>query len=463
MAARVLVVDDERDSRAGLALLLTTLGYEVEEAAEGEEAVRRALVFRPAVIIADLLMPGLDGLGVLKAVRAELPAAAVILLTGHASVETAVTAMKEGAYDYLTKPVEPRRLSLLLEKAVEKAQMAREVIALRRQVRDVRGQGSLLGGSPAMREVYRLIDQAAATPVPVLISGGTGTGKELAARTIHELSARRPHQFVAVNCSAIPETLLESELFGHEKGAFTGALQRREGYFELADGGTLFLDEITEMSPRLQTKYLRVLQDGFVRRLGAKGELRVDVRIIAATNRDPAEAVKDGKLREDLYYRLNVLAIEMPLLRQRRDDIPLLIEEFIREFNEKYGKSIRAVDEASLRLLQQHDWPGNVRELRNMIERAVVQCAGPEITVEMLRFGPTSSSPAAALPEERPDSVVLPLGTKLDQAERELILRTLKANNDNKTRAAEVLGVSPKTLHNKLQRYAAEDAGSPST
>ncbi len=462
MAARVLVVDDEEDSRVGLSLLLTTLGYEVEEAAEGEEAVRRASVFRPAVVIADLLMPGLDGLGVLKAIRAELPAVAVILLTGHASVETAVTAMKEGAYDYLTKPVEPRRLGPLLEKAVEKAQLAREVIALRRQVRDVRGLGSLLGGSPAMREVYRLIDQAAPTAVPVLISGGTGTGKELAARTIHDLSPRRAHPFVAVNCSAIPETLLESELFGHEKGAFTGALQRREGYFELADGGTLFLDEITEMSPRLQTKYLRVLQDGAVRRLGAKGEVQVDVRIIAATNRDPAEAVKDAKLREDLYYRLNVLAIEMPLLRQRRDDIPLLVEEFIREFNDKYGKAVRAADEASLRLLQQHDWPGNVRELRNMIERAVVQCAGPEITADTLRFGPTSSSPAAVTPEERPDAVVLPLGTKLDQAERELILRTLKANHDNKTRAAEVLGVSPKTLHNKLQRYAAEDAGASS-
>jgi transcriptional regulator with PAS, ATPase and Fis domain len=265
---------------------------------------------------------------------------------------------------------------------------------------------------------------------------------------------------VAVNCSAIPETLLESELFGHEKGAFTGALQRREGYFELADGGTLFLDEITEMSPRLQAKYLRVLQDGAVRRLGAKGELRVDVRVIAATNREPAQAVKEAKLREDLYYRLNVLAIEMPLLRQRKEDIPLLVEEFIREFNEKYGKTVRGAGEASLRLLQQHDWPGNVRELRNMMERAVVQCGDGLIPPDSLRFGPGSSSAPSTAPDERKDVVVLPVGTKLDDAERGLILKTLKATQDDKTRAAEVLGVSPKTLHNKLQRYAAEDSGS---
>ena len=460
MTARVLVVDDEESSRAGLAMLLTTLGYEVQEAADGEEAVRQAAAFRPAVVITDLVMAGLDGLGVLKALRNEQPTAAVIVLTGHGNVETAVAAMKEGAYDYLTKPVEPRRLGVLLEKAIERAQMAREVTALRRQVRDVRGVGTLLGASPPMREVYRLIDQAATAPVPVLISGGTGTGKELAARTIHDLSPRRAQPFVAVNCSAIPETLLESELFGHEKGAFTGALQRREGYFELADGGTLFLDEITEMSPRLQAKYLRVLQDGAVRRLGAKGELRVDVRVIAATNRDPAQAVKDAKLREDLYYRLNVLAIDMPPLRQRKEDIPLLVEEFIREFNEKYGKTVRGADEATLRLLQQHDWPGNVRELRNMMERAVVQCGDGLIPSDCLRFGPTSSAAPSAAPAEQGDVVVLPVGTKLDDAERELIIRTLKATQDNKTRAAEVLGVSPKTLHNKLQRYAAEDAGS---
>jgi len=451
MKTRVLVVDDEESSRSGLVLLLATLGYEVEGAADGEEALDRARAFRPAVVIADLVMPGLDGLGLLKAVREELPGAVVILLTGHASIETAVAAMKEGAYDYLTKPIEPRRLRALLEKAVEKAEVVHEVAVLRRQLQEVRGMGLLLGTSPCMRDVYRLIDQAAPTPAPVLITGETGTGKELVARTIHELSARGKQPFVAVNCSAIPETLLESELFGHEKGAFTGAMERRAGYFELADAGTIFLDEVTEMSPGLQAKYLRTLQDGAVRRLGGKQELRVDVRIIAATNRDPLQAVKDGAFREDLYYRLNVLTIALPALRHRAEDIPILIEAFIAEFNDKYGKAVKTVDDQSLRLLQQHSWPGNVRELRNTIERAVLLCEGERILNSCLPFGPPAPAPA-----ERADAVVLPIGTTLDAAERELILRTLDANKKNKTRAAEVLGVTPKTLHNKLHRYAAE-------
>ena len=454
MKTRVLVVDDEESSRSGLVLLLTTLGYEVEGAADGEQAIEQVRTFRPAVVIADLVMPGVDGLGVLKAVRSELPHVAVILLTGHASIESAVAAMREGAYDYLTKPVEPRRLRALLDKAVEKSEVTREVTVLRRQLQEVRGMGLLLGTSPPMREVYRLIDQAAPTSAPVLITGETGTGKELVARTIHDLSPRAKQQFVAVNCSAIPETLLESELFGHEKGAFTGAMERRAGYFELADAGTIFLDEITEMSPGLQAKYLRALQDGAVRRLGGKTELKVDVRIIAATNRDPLQAVKEGQFREDLYYRLNVLNVLLPPLRQRRDDIPLLVDAFIKEFNDKYDRSVKTVDEEAMRLLTQHEWPGNVRELRNTIERVVVQADGERISAASLPFGP----PAPA-PSERPDAIVLPIGTKLERAERELILRTLEANHRNKTRAAEVLGVTPKTLHNKLQRYAAERAG----
>src|SRR5262245_30083085 len=454
MKTRVLVADDEEGSRSGLILLLTTLGYEVEGAADGEEAMDRARSFRPAVVIADLVMPGMDGLGVLKAVRAELPDAVVILLTGHASIETAVAAMKEGAYDYLTKPVEPRRLRALLEKAVEKGEAVREITVLRRQLQEVKGMGLLLGTSPSMREVYRLIDQAAPTSAPVLITGETGTGKELVARTIHELSPRVKQQFVAVNCSAIPETLLESELFGHEKGAFTGAMERRAGYFELADAGTIFLDEITEMSPGLQAKYLRTLQDGAVRRLGGKAELKVDVRIIAATNRDPLQAVKDGAFREDLYYRLNVLNIALPPLRQRREDLPLLIDAFVKEFNEKYDKSVTGLDDGAMRLLNQHDWPGNVRELRSAIERVIVQSTGDRISAAQLPFGLPAPEPT-----ERPDVVVLPVGTKLERAERELILRTLEANHRNKTRAAAVLGVTPKTLHNKLQRYAAEAAG----
>ena len=301
MKTRVLVADDEESSRSGLVLLLTTLGYEVESAENGDEAIERARAFRPAVVIADLVMPGTDGLGVLKAVRAELPHAVTILLTGHASIETAVAAMREGAYDYMTKPVEPRRLRALLDKAIEKAEVAREVTVLRRQLQEVRGMGLLLGTSPPMRDVYRLIDQAAPTAAPVLITGETGTGKELVARTIHDLSPRAKQQFVAVNCSAIPETLLESELFGHEKGAFTGAMERRAGYFELADTGTIFLDEIAEMSSNLQAKYLRVLQDSQVRRIGGHDEVSVDVRVVCATNKDVVKAVQEGAFREDLF------------------------------------------------------------------------------------------------------------------------------------------------------------------
>jgi transcriptional regulator with PAS, ATPase and Fis domain len=287
----------------------------------------------------------------------------------------------------------------------------------------------------------------------VLITGETGTGKELVARTIHDLSPRRRQQFVAVNCSAIPETLLESELFGHEKGAFTGAVERRAGYFELANGGTILLDEITEMSPALQAKYLRTLQDGLVRRLGGKAEVKVDVRIIAATNRDPVQAIKDGKFREDLYYRLNVLNLTLAPLRHRKQDIALLVEGFIKEFNEKYVKKVSGIDDESLGILHAHEWPGNVRELRNTIERAVLQCDDERIAPDCLRTAAPFAVAAAAAPAERSDAVVLPVGTKLDQAERALILRTLEAAQLNKTRAAKILGVSTKTIHSKLRRY----------
>jgi DNA-binding NtrC family response regulator len=364
---RVLVADDDETARSGLCSLLSLWGYEVQEVADGKQALERAPGFAPSIVIADLVMPGLDGLGLLKPLTSALPNVAVILLTGHATVETAVAAMKEGAYDYLTKPVDPRRLKVLLEKALEKSEVLREVTLLRRQLKESRGLGPLLGASRAMQDVYRLIELAAPSSAPVLISGETGTGKELVARTIHQLSPRAKGSFVAVNCSAVPESLLESELFGHEKGAFTGALARRAGYFELADGGTIFLDEITEMSPALQAKYLRILQDGVVRRLGGGAELQVDVRIIAATNKDATKAVRDGTFREDLYYRVNVLNIPVPPLRRRMEDLPLLVEAFIAQFNEKYGRQVRAADEATMELLRAHAWPGNVRELRNVV------------------------------------------------------------------------------------------------
>jgi len=445
---RVLVADDDQDSCQALSTLLAAWGYEVAEATDGGAALDRAIAFRPALIVTDLVMPGMDGLALLKALRVELPASTVIVLTGHATVETAVAAMRDGAYDYLTKPVDIRRLRALVDKALEQSDVLREVTLLRRQLGGTQAMGTLIGASAPMQEIYRIIEQAASTAAPVLISGESGTGKELAARTIHTLSARGKGPFVAINCGAIPETLLESELFGHERGAFTGAVERRAGYFELADGGTLFLDEIAEMSAALQAKYLRVLQDGVLRRLGGRTELKVDVRIIAATNKDPREAVKQGTFREDLYYRLNVFSFTMPPLRVRKGDIPLLAEAFVTEFAGKYDRAVKGLSAEVLETLGRHGWPGNVRELRNCIERAVVSSTGVELTGDLLplEVAPLPAEFAASTPLASPM-------LSLDGAERLHILRTLAALGNNKTRTAESLGISLKTLHNKLRRY----------
>ena len=448
MSHRVLIADDLEASRKGLAALVATWGYEVEEAADGQEALAKAADSNPAVVITDLVMPKLDGLGLLKAVQAELPFTMVIIITGHGTIETAVGATKDGAYDYLTKPVDVARLRLLVEKAIEKGEALREVNVLRRRVKAVWGHGRLVGTSKAMQAVFRQIDLAAPTSAPVLIVGASGTGKELAAQTLHELSPRSQGPFVAVNCAAIPETLLESEIFGHERGAFTGALERRIGCFELAHHGTLFLDEIAEMSPPLQAKFLRILQDGSLKRIGGRSEIRVDVRVLAATNKEPARGLKDGSFREDLYYRLNVFTLSLPLLRARREDIPLLIQAFVEEFDAKYERKVRGVDEAALRLLVAHDWPGNVRQLRNTLERAVISCAGELITPADL-----PSEPGPGIVEDHRAGAPLPVGVKLKDVEREVILKTLASMGNNKTRAAEVLGISLKTLHNKLNRY----------
>jgi DNA-binding NtrC family response regulator len=448
MAHRVLIADDLEASRKGLAALVATWGYEVEEAADGQEALAKAADSNPAVVITDLVMPKLDGLGLLKAVQAELPFTMVIIITGHGTIETAVGATKDGAYDYLTKPVDVARLRLLVEKAIEKGEALREVNVLRRRVKAVWGHGRLVGTSKAMQAVFRQIDLAAPTSAPVLIVGASGTGKELAAQTLHELSPRGQGPFVAVNCAAIPETLLESEIFGHERGAFTGALERRIGCFELAHQGTIFLDEIAEMSPPLQAKFLRILQDGSLKRIGGRSEIRVDVRVLAATNKEPARGLQDGSFREDLYYRLNVFTLSLPLLRARREDIPLLIQAFVEEFDAKYERKVRGVDEAALRLLVAHDWPGNVRQLRNTLERAVISCAGELITAADL-----PSEPVPGSVEEPSVSAPHPAAVKLKDVEREVILKTLASMGNNKTRAAEVLGISLKTLHNKLNRY----------
>jgi DNA-binding NtrC family response regulator len=450
VAERVLIVEDDPATRVGLSELVGAWGYQTDEAANGEEAMAKITLFRPAIIVSDLVMPRMGGLELLHAIKDQLSDLTLILLTAQGTVESAVEAIKEGAYDYLNKPVDPSRLRILLQKAVERQETLREVKQLRRQLRDQGSFGRMVGNSPLVRSVYRVIEQAAPTSASVLIWGESGTGKELAAQTIHELSPRSSFPFVAINCAAIPETLLEREIFGHEKGAFTGAHDRRTGVFELAHRGTLFLDEIAEMQPATQVKLLRVLQERAFRRLGGRQEQSVDVRVIAATNLNPGEALKSGKLREDLYYRLNVFQIELPPLRERREDVPLLIQRFLNEFNGTNNKTVKAVDQEAMQILEQYPWPGNIRELRNVIERATILSDGDFI--ETRHLPPLLVSKG----EETLPTMTLTPGTTVDEAERRLILLTLDHTRNNKTRAAEILGISLKTLHNKLNRMKDE-------
>ncbi len=451
---RILIADDEPASRAGLKELLASWGYEVTAAADGQEALEKASELQPSLIIADLVMPKIDGIALLRALKSDANFPSLIILTGQGTIETAVQAMQEGAYDYLTKPVDIGRLRVLVKKALERGAVLKEVRLLRHQVRHLGRFGQLVGETSAMKEVYRLLELAAPSDAPVFIWGESGTGKELAARTIHDLSPRKQGPFVPINCAAIPETLLESEIFGHEKGAFTGATERRLGYFELADTGTIFLDEIAEMKVSTQAKFLRILQEGTFRRLSGSKEIRVDVRVVAATNKNPAQAVQDGLIREDLYYRLNVFSIQLPPLRERREDLPLLIRSFLEEFKGKYGTAVRSVDAGTLTLLTEYDWPGNVRELRNVLERAVLVAQRNTIASDDL---------PPNFPSHRPRSIREPdfsVGITIDAAEQALILATLERTHQNKTRAAEILGISLKTLHNKLARYR-EEASSP--
>ena len=447
VAERVLIVEDDSAARVGLEQLVKSWGFVAESASDGEEALEKVTTFRPAIVISDVVMPRMDGLALLRALQTQGADVTTLLLTAQGTVETAVEAMKEGAYDYLTKPIDIQRLKILLDKIVERLETMREVKALRRQLREHGTFGSLIGNSPEMRKIYSIIEQASPTSASVLITGESGTGKELVAQTIHQLSPRASFPFVAINCAAIPETLLESEIFGHEKGAFTGAADRRQGCFELADRGTLFLDEIGEMTPATQVKLLRVLQERKFRRLGGRTEQSVDVRVIAATNVDPQEAVKQGKLREDVFYRLNVFAFRLPPLRERKEDLQLLVQAFINEFNTRNQKNIAAVDHQAMRMLEHYGWPGNVRELRNVIERATILASGPFIEPKHLPPVLAEEPP----PQHQPQVALAP-GTTVEEAERRLILMTLEHTRDNKTRAAEILGISLKTLHNKLNK-----------
>jgi len=447
VAERVLIVEDDTAARVGLEQLVKSWGFIAESATDGEDALAKVTSFRPAIVISDVVMPRMDGIALLRALQQQGADVTTLLLTAQGTVDTAVEAMKEGAYDYLTKPIDIQRLKILLDKIVERLETLREVKALRRQLRESGSFGTLVGNAPEMRKIYQIVEQAAPTSASVLITGESGTGKELIAQTIHHLSPRATFPFVAINCAAIPETLLESEIFGHEKGAFTGAAERRQGCFELADHGTLFLDEIGEMTPATQVKLLRVLQERSFRRLGGRTEQTVDVRVLAATNIDPLDAVRKGKLREDLYYRLNVFAFRLPPLRERKDDLPLLVQAFVTEFNARNQKTIAGVDQQTMALFERYDWPGNVRELRNVIERATIIAPGPFIEVKHLPSSLAEEPPVPVQPK-----VALSPGITVEEAERRLIMMTLEHTRDNKTRAAEILGISLKTLHNKLNK-----------
>ncbi|MEP7273852.1 MAG: sigma-54 dependent transcriptional regulator [Acidobacteriota bacterium] len=447
--AKVMIVDDEQAARIGLSEIAAAWGYEVKTAGDGIEALAIAAEFQPTAVITDVIMPRLDGFGLLARLREDAPGIAIILLTGQGNVEDAVRAVKEeGAFYYLEKPINTRQLQLVLQRAVEQAVTQHENLRLRRQLSEYGVFGKLVGTSQVMRQIYTMIEQVASSSASVLITGESGTGKEVVATTIHQLSPRATRPFVPINCSAIPESLMESELFGHERGAFTGALSRREGCFELADSGTLFLDEIAEMAPMLQAKLLRVLEDRRVRRLGGSKEVPVDVRVLAATNKDPHEAVRRGELREDLLYRLNVIHLKLPPLRERREDIPLLAQHLIDELRERHGRSARLIAPEVLELFSRSPWPGNVRELRNVVEHAVVVCDGQRIDKSHL---PVFLEDAGT--QSPSETITFPVGIPLDEAERQLVLRTLIKTGNNKTRAAEMLEISVKTLHNKLKVY----------
>jgi DNA-binding NtrC family response regulator len=444
---RILLVEDDAAQRVGLQQLLTSWGYTVDVAVNGAEALAKVGDARPTIVLSDLIMPEMGGLDLLRALKQQDDAdLTVVLMTAQGTVESAVEAIKQGAYDYLSKPVDPQRMKILLDQIIQRHDTLREMRVLRRQLQERGTFGKMIGASMEMRKIYQVIEQAAPTVASVLVSGESGTGKELVAQTIHQISPRASQPFVPLNCAAIPDTLLESELFGHEKGAFTGAIARRQGCFELANRGTLFLDEISEMTPTTQAKLLRVLQERSFRPLGGQREQSVDIRVVAATNTDPPEAVRQNKLREDLYYRLNVFAIRLPPLRDRKDDLPMLIQAFIKEFNARNGRSVAGLSDRAMQILERYDWPGNVRELRNVMERATIVAKGAVIEVADLP-ALASASPAVT----GPSSGLAP-GTTVDQAEQQLIEVTLQHTGGNKTRAADMLGISLKTLHNKLNR-----------
>jgi DNA-binding NtrC family response regulator len=445
--AKILVVEDNQNERQGLAELVTTLGFEVDTAWDGNEALAKMAVSDPAVVISDLRMPRMGGMELLRQLRDSRPNVGFIMLTAEGTIDEAVEATKLGAFSFLEKPLDTKRLQVELRNCLERRESERKLEIAHRRLRAAGVLGSLVGKSKRMQEVMSLLTVVAPSSASVLITGESGTGKELAARTIHQLSPRSARPFVAVNCAAIPETLMESEIFGHEKGAFTGALDRRVGCFELADGGTLLLDEIGEMPVGTQAKLLRVLEDSQVRRLGSKSEISVDVRVLTATNKVPEEAVAKGQLRSDLYFRLNVVHIPMPPLREHLEDLADLTTALLDDLNRKHNRTVKGVTDEVLEAFRHYQWPGNARELRNTLERAMVTCSGDILRLENL------SSAFGHPPRAADDGLRLSPGMTVPEAERRLIFETLAYTKNNKTRAAELLGISLKTLHNKLKEY----------
>ena len=445
---KALVVDDERRMRRVLQMVLEKMGIGSTATETAEEALACLATERVDLVLSDLRLPGMSGIDLLTRVRETDADVPFIVLTAYGTVETAVEAMKRGAFDYVLKPFDIEALEITIRKALEMQQYRTENRYLREQMNAVPSFESLIGDSPAIEAVYELIRRMAPTRSAILITGETGTGKELVAHAIHALGPRADRLFVPINCAAIPAELLESELFGHTRGAFTGAQESRMGKFELADGGTVFLDEIGDMPMALQAKLLRVLEDGMIERIGSNKRIPVDLRVVSSTNRDLPSRIADGQFREDLYYRLNVLHIALPPLRERREDIGHLAATFLRRFASELGKDAATLTAEALRVLEQHAWPGNVRELQNLMERAVVLSDGPEIGAASF---PGLRPTAPAESETRRDD--LALEPALEEFERKLILRALAASNDNKAQAARLLGVSERTLWYKLKRY----------
>jgi two-component system response regulator PilR (NtrC family) len=453
---RILVVDDERSMQEFLEIFLRGEGYAVVTA--GDVASARAMLENDDfdVVISDIQMPGGSGLDLLHAARDASPDAIVIMITAFASTETAIAAMKEGAYDYLTKPFRVDEIRLVIEKALEKKSLARENRRLRSELRIQSRKRSVVGNSVAMQRVFELVSQVADSRANVLVTGESGTGKEMIARAIHEIGERREGPFITVNCAAIPENLLESELFGHMRGSFTGALHNKEGLFELANGGTIFLDEVGDLPLALQVKVLRAIQEKSFRRVGGMHDQQVDVRIVSATNRRLEQEVAEGRFREDLYYRLNVIEIPLPALRERRDDIALLVDHFVDKYARELGKEVKGVDDEAMARLVAHRFPGNVRELENVIERAVALTRGPVIEVESLPRSVLESeepAPAARIPREGVD-----LDRMMADYERSLILEALRPAGGVKKKAARLLGISFRSLRYRLEKLGLDDA-----